>query len=204
MEQKYKPYIMYKITCNDDENLIYIGSTTNFRCRKNKHKNSCINEKSHDYNVDLYKNIRENGGWSNFTIKPIEMYYSECKIKARIRENELMTVFNSNLNSRKAYSSKEYKEEYIKEYNKSHKEEHKLYRECNKEKSKEYNQIYRINNIMKLTEKHKEYYENNKDKINSKRSNTLVTCDCGIELRKDKLKRHLTSKKHQQFILNSL
>jgi hypothetical protein len=204
MEQKYKPYIMYKIICNDDENLIYIGSTTNFRCRKNKHKNSCHNETVRDYNVDLYKNIRENGGWCNFTMKPIEMYYSDCKIKARIRENELMSVFNSNLNSSKAFRSEEEKKEYKKEYYNNHKEEFKLYRECHKEKSKEYNQNYFNNNKVKLLEQNKEYYETNKDKINSKRNNTFVICDCGIELRKDKLKRHLTSKKHQQFILNSL
>ena len=55
MEQKYKPYVMYKITCNDNENLIYIGSTTNFRVRKTLHKSRCHNE---NYNECIKCNIR--------------------------------------------------------------------------------------------------------------------------------------------------
>ena len=170
MEQKYKPYIMYKITCNDNENLIYIGSTKNFKCRKSLHKGCCDNEKSKKYNFKIYQNIRENGGWSNFTMKPIEMYYTDSKIKAKIRENELMEVFNSSLNDKRAYTSVDEKQLYNKEY-----------AENNKDKLKEY---------------HKQYDDvRNKEKI---------TCECGCETSKDNVKRHLTSKKHQQFVSNSI
>ena len=123
MEQKYKPYIMYKITCNDDKNFIYIGSTINFRGRKNEHKSCCYNINSKKYNLKIYETIRNNGGWQNFTMKPIEMYYADSKIKAKIRENELIESFESNLNSCKAFSSEEDKRENDKEYYIKHKEE---------------------------------------------------------------------------------
>ena len=127
MEQKYKPYIMYKITCNDNENLIYIGSTTNFKCRKSLHKGCCDNEKSKKYNFKIYQSIRNNGGWNNFTMKPIEMYYADSKIKAKIRENELMDSYNSILNDRRAYTSVDEKQLYYKEYKKNKKDKMKEY-----------------------------------------------------------------------------
>ena len=41
----------------------------------------------------------------------------------------------------------------------------------------------------------KEYYEKNKEKINEK-SKTKITCECGCEICKDCLNRHMKSKKH--------
>ena len=182
MEQKYKPYVMYKITCNDNENLIYIGSTTNFRVRKTLHKSRCHNENYKLYNSKIYENMRNNGGWTNFTMKPIEMYYSDSKIKAKIRENELMKELNCNLNTYNAFTSN------------MEKKEKNIYR------SKEH---YKKNKEM-LDKKNKEYGEKHKDEILNKRKEAIITCECGCETRKDNVKRHLTSKKHQQFIANSL
>ena len=45
----------------------------------------------------------------------------------------------------------------------------------------------------------KEYYENNKDKINEKKKE-IIKCDCGCEIRKHNLKRHQRNKKHQQLM----
>ena len=58
-------------------------------------------------------------------MKPIEMYYADSKIKAKIRENELMEVFNNNLNSVRAYRNEEEKKEYVKEYYKNNLEIYK-------------------------------------------------------------------------------
>ena len=173
MEQKYKPYIMYKITCNDDENLIYIGSTKNFRCRKNSHKSNSININSDKYNLKVYETIRNNGGWVNFTMKPIEMYYADSKIKARIRETELMDVFNSNLNACKSYIGDEEKKENFK--------------------------IYYKNNKDHINEYRNEYYITNKETINEKH-----ICECGSVIIKRTLNKHLQTKKHQKFTLNSI
>ena len=191
MEQKYKPYIMYKITCNHNENLIYIGSTTNFRVRKSIHKSNSNNENSKAYNCKIYENIRNNGGWDNFTMRPIEMYYSDNKIKAKIRENELMKVFNSNLNTINAYTSDEERKENDIVRNKE-------YYEINKEEIKKEQKKYYENN----KEKKQLYYENNKEIINFKRKEK-ITCNCGSLVNKTDLKRHLTSKKHTKLITNS-
>ena len=47
----YQNTIIYIIKCKDD-NIIkeYIGSTTNFKQRKNKHNYDCNNENSKNYN----------------------------------------------------------------------------------------------------------------------------------------------------------
>ena len=158
-DNKEKEYIMYKITCNTDENLIYIGSTTNFRVRKNAHKTCSNNEKTKQYNFNIYKTIRNNGGWSNWNMQPIEIFFTNNKTKAKIRENQLMETFKSNLNCVKAYTSKEEKYDNM-----------------------------------------KQYYLNNREIINSRKSNTFVECDCGAELRKDKLTRHKTTNKHQKYL----
>ena len=36
--------IIYKIQHNEKPELLYIGSTTNFKIRKNRHKSNCYNE----------------------------------------------------------------------------------------------------------------------------------------------------------------
>ena len=181
MEQKFKPYIMYKITCNDNNDLIYIGSTLNIRRRKWNNKYDCTFENGHKYDLKVYKNIRENGGWDNFTMKPIEIYYSDSKMKSKIRETQLMEVYNSNLNSHRAWTDIE--------------------------KRKELNKAYCIDNKEKIAERKKKYirtydkdynktyYESNKEYLLNKQKEK-ITCECGCEVTKCKLNRHLLTKKH--------
>jgi len=58
---------IYRIECIDPNiKDIYIGSTTNLRTRKNAHKTSCNNKKSKLYNLEVYKFIRDHGGWDNW------------------------------------------------------------------------------------------------------------------------------------------
>ena len=58
MEQK-KIGKIYKLEM--DNELIYIGSTTNMTRRKTEHKSDCFNENKNHYNLKLYKIIREQG-----------------------------------------------------------------------------------------------------------------------------------------------
>ena len=92
MEGKiYLPAFVYKITCNDPEiRESYIGSTYNFRSRLNAHKTSCENPKSSKYNYKLYKFIRNNGGWGNFTMKVL--YGIEVFDKMELLELEKKTI----------------------------------------------------------------------------------------------------------------
>ena len=60
----YSNCSIYKIEHIEDETLIYVGHTTNFKQRKAQHKKCCNNEKSKEFNFKLYAMIRENGGFS--------------------------------------------------------------------------------------------------------------------------------------------
>tara|TARA_R110000868_G_scaffold172130_4_gene407964 strand:- start:1369 stop:1716 length:348 start_codon:yes stop_codon:yes gene_type:complete len=68
--QKINNYIFYKIVCVSDSNidLFYVGSTASWKEKIRQHKRNCYNEESKSYNSNLYKTIRENGGWINFKL----------------------------------------------------------------------------------------------------------------------------------------
>ena len=85
----------------------YIGSTQNFTKRKSKHKSmsNLINTIS---NRKLYNTIRENGGWDNFEMTPIEEYLCDTPLQARMREQVLIDEIEKNkLNSINAFISVE-------------------------------------------------------------------------------------------------
>ena len=65
----YSKTVIYKIICNDNYiKDVYVGHTVDLTRRRYEHKCSCINEKRKSYNYKLYKFIRENGGWNNWTM----------------------------------------------------------------------------------------------------------------------------------------
>ena len=86
---------------------------------------------------------------------------------------------------------KEYKAEYFKKNKEELAEKAKVYNEKNKEKIAETHAKYYQDN----KEKWEEYNLNNKEKI-AEINKTLITCECGCELTKNSLSRHLKSKKH--------
>jgi hypothetical protein len=68
-------YSFYKIMCNDESlNVCYIGKTKDFRNRVSNHK---TNSKSSE--VKLYRFIRENGSFENFTIEVIHKCFCDDK-----------------------------------------------------------------------------------------------------------------------------
>jgi len=77
----YENGVIYKIKHNEDyeDDNIYIGSTCNFKHRKNAHKTGCYNEKSRNYNSPVYQFIRDNGGWDQWVMTPIEQYSCNSK-----------------------------------------------------------------------------------------------------------------------------
>ena len=146
----YSKTVIYRISCDELPDFIYIGSTTEFIKRKHKHKTACKNNE-----LKLYKTIRENGGWDNWNMSIIEQYL-DCKnkIEQKIREQEYIDKFKANLNMIKAYITEEQKKENY---------------EKNKDKYYENKKEIYNNNKDKKNEKRKEYYYNNKDKINKQR-----------------------------------
>jgi hypothetical protein len=174
----YQKTIIYKIVCNDLEvKDCYVGHTTDFTKRRNKHKSNCNNENSKNYNYKVYQFIRENGGWNNWSIILIEYYPCKDGLEARARERYWYEILNANLNSDVP--------------NRNQKE----WCEDNKEIILEYKKEYRETNKEKITEFQKEYYKNNKEKIKE-----LITCECGGQFQYCSKARHQKSKIHLSHI----
>jgi vacuolar-type H+-ATPase subunit I/STV1 len=174
-------YVMYKLCCLDpnitDE---YVGSTTNYKHRKNEHKSRCNNKNGLYYNFNIYQYIRANGGWSNWTMVQIEEYPCNSKREAEAREEQLRQQLKASLNMRRAFTTEEEYIEYQKKYNENNKEKIKERYEKNKEKYKK---------------KKLNYYENNKEKLLEK-SREKITCECGSIVRIYGLERHKKTSKH--------
>ena len=176
----YNNTVIYKIKHNEDyDDLnIYVGSTTNFRCRKCEHKSNCNHENCKDYNLKIYQYIRDNGGWDQFVMVLIEEYPCNSKNEKEIRERYHIDILKPKLNCNIPTRTK------------------KEYKNNNKEKIREQSKIYYENNKDEINEKKKEYYKNNKHKRSEK-----ITCQCGSIVRKDNIKQHEKSLKHKNFIL---
>jgi len=84
---------------NDEIKDVYIGHTTNFVQRKNAHKRSCTREIASEYNVKVYKFIREFGGWDNWKMEIIA--FTECAdhYSARKIEQRYFEEYNATLNT---------------------------------------------------------------------------------------------------------
>ena len=113
----YSKTIIYKIEHVDNDNLVYVGHTTNWDKRKWHHKSDCNNENSNKHNYKLYKMIRENGGFEMFRIIEVERYPCKDKREAEKRECEVMKELKAVMNTYKSYitgTKKEYQKEYKK------------------------------------------------------------------------------------------
>ena len=119
----YAKTMMYKLINYDCPELLYIGSTTNFIKRKQRHKGE-----SKKSNVKVYRTIRENGGWESWSMIKISDFPCTSNIEARMEEDRLMCEMKSNLNSIKAYRSPEQKIEQNKQHYQDNKEDIKEHR----------------------------------------------------------------------------
>ena len=183
-----KTYYFYKI-CKDD--FCYIGSTTDLNRRQRQHKCDCTNETRKGYNRNLYTTIRENGGWECFTFELIKHFDNLTKQEARVIERVYIEEFG-NINMIKSYRTKQDKS--ITDQN---------YYLNNQEKIKEQVKQYTLNNKEKKAEQDKQYRLNNRDKIKERydKWNIIIKCDCGSQVCKKDLSRHIKTKKHQDYLL---
>jgi hypothetical protein len=130
----YKKGLIYTIKSGDS---IYVGSTTDFRRRKSKHKCCIYNEKQTNYHLKLYQTIRENNGvWD---MQPYKEFSCENKTQLTIEEDRVRRELNADLNMNCCHHNKKI---YMKEWY-----------EKNKEKKRKQNREYG-----------KEWYEKNKEK----------------------------------------
>jgi len=174
-----KNYIMYKIQPkNQALNFSYIGHTSNFNKRCETHKRNTTNIKDcKHHHLKVYQTIRDNGGWDEWEIIEIEKYLCNDKIKARMREQELMISHNTNLNTCKAFITederKKRKQEITNKYKASHveliKEQQQQYKQDHKDVIKEQMRAYRQEHKVELYEQKKAYMEANKEHMQAKK-----------------------------------
>jgi hypothetical protein len=176
--------VIYKICCKD-ENITdcYVGSSCSIRSREYNHKRCCNNEKDSKYNFPVYRYIRDNGGWGNWSFIIIEKYPCEDKTELLIRERYWFEKLNAKLNSCYPYRSEE--------------ERKQKYYEENKQEIREKQKVYQQDNKVKIAQQKKEWYEVNKKKILEKQKEK-VECECGSVVTKKCLQRHKRTQKHQE------
>jgi hypothetical protein len=154
----YSKCEMYKIVCKDEElDYVYVGHTTNWTKRKNKHKSMSLNS-----GIKLYQTIRENGGWDNFKMILIETFSCNNKREAEAREDMLMIELKANMNQNCPFRTK--KQYYV--ANKEHIAEwNKQYQEANKERIDKYSKQYREANKEQINARRREEYQADAEKV---------------------------------------
>ena len=157
----YSNCSIYKIEHIEDESLIYVGHTTNFKQRKAQHKQRCNNENNKEFNRKLYTMMRENGGFEMFKMIEIEKYKCNDRREADKRENEVMKELKATMNKIRSFVTEEEKKQYYEENKEKVKLHKKEYYEENKDKILKKKKEYREEN----KDKAKQYYEDNKYKI---------------------------------------
>lgn len=189
MVRDYSKGLIYKLCCKDvNVKEIYVGSSINMKQRKRQHKHYAINENSEKYNLKVYQYIRENGGWSNWSMIWIKDYPCNSKRELEAEEDKIMKELNATLNMVDAIKDKEKIKKKCREYKQNHKEEIKIkmdeWREKNKEHIKEYGKNYERPNYEERQLIKKE----------------IVICECGATSNKGHIARHRKTKKHLDLI----
>ncbi len=151
---------IYAIVCKDIKiEEVYVGSTNNLEHRIEVHKFRCNDKCNNNYNLKVYKFIRDNGGFDNFKFIVLEHYRGEEEDLRQLEQNFIDTFPKELiLNSKRAFG---------KDYER-YKEQKKKYKEDNKEKVKENSKEYYKNNKEEINKKAKNYYQNNKEDIKQK------------------------------------
>jgi len=189
----YSKTVIYKIQHIDKDDLLYVGSTTDFIRRKAEHKRSCKTKKT-----KLYQMIRDNGGWTEFNMVIIKNFCCDNAQEAKSEEDKIIRQMKATMNMIRAYTTNEEKKEYIKQYQEQNKEKikqnYKEYYEENKEQKKEKSKQYREQNKEKIKEQKKEYYERNKKKI---------ICVCGCPILEHNLTAHRKTMKHRKILIEN-
>jgi len=154
---------IYRIECLDKEiKDIYIGSTGDLKERIANHKCCCNNINRPEYNYKLYKFIRNHGGWDNWRVD-IELLTTGYDKEIRLEmEQNYIDCIKPQLNSKNAKTDR-----------------------------KEYTKQYKVDNMEKIKEQNKQYELDNKEKIRVKRSVKSKCPDCGIEMLKYNISRHI-------------
>ena len=128
----YSNSVVYKIYCKDQSvTECYVGSTTDLCHRSVAHKTQCNNDKSKGHNSPVYKFIRANGGWQNWTMEVLQSY-PECATKA-----ELLKYERLHMESLKASLNRDVPGRTKREYDQAHREQKRNYYQAHRDQRRE-------------------------------------------------------------------
>jgi hypothetical protein len=196
----YSKTVIYHFVCQDTNiKCSYIGSTTRFIKRKASHKLECNMETSKHHHLKVYQTIRDNGGWINWEMKPLEEYPCENKTQQMIREQYWIDQLKPEMNCRASYLEGSNKSEKAKAHYEANKDKKKAYYKANIIHIKEIDKANKLKNAVSIKEKKKAFYEANKDKI-KKYKNEKFTCECGIIYCQNHKSRHERTQKHLSYV----
>ena len=188
----YKNGKIYKVlnTVNSD---CYIGSTcSKLSQRMAKHRYDMKSSRSSDYKI--YQRMRELG-IENFYIELLCECPCDNKEQLQAMEGQYIRKLGT-LNDRIAGRSNQ-------EYRETHKEENKerckKYREENPEKVSESKKKCYDKKPEQYKKHHQEYRQ--RDDVIQRRKLKII-CSCGCEVRKEDIRRHERTKKHQEALNN--
>ena len=110
-------------------------STTNFRKRKNQHKECCTNASSKKHGYPVYNYIRENGGWDNWDMVQVAEVNAKDKRELHATERRYVEQLGATLNrqvptkTRKQYydDNRDKIVAHVKQYYQDHKAERRAY-----------------------------------------------------------------------------
>jgi hypothetical protein len=190
----YKKVIIYKLVCNDlSVKDLYVGHTTDFTNRKKLHKSCCLNSSDSRHNFKVYKIMRENGSWYNWSMIEIEKYPCNDDNEARSRERHWYEVLNANMNSHCPTLDLEKKQQYEKLRNEKYYQQNKdnLNEKHQCECGSKYSTSHKLRHFKTLT--HLKYIQDNI--INEKKY-----CVCGGCFTSSNKSAHFKTKKHIKYI----
>jgi len=170
--------VVYGIYYNDK--LLYIGSTSDLRKRKNHHHSRCYNVNSDKYHYQIYKYIRDNDidFREDCDFKILEHVEDEEDLHQR--EDHYIKTLTPTCNSRSAYTDKVlYNKQYRKEHSNERKQKAKQYRKEHVEEARKYKKQYR-----------------------QKHADKKYICECGGRYTTNHISEHAKSQKHIYYIEN--
>jgi hypothetical protein len=192
MPRDYKNAVVYKLAHRDPSHTdCYVGSTCRLRKRRFDHKESCTNERSPKYNQRVYQHIRENGGWENWEVVPVEVYPCSSHLELLVRERHWVETLGATLNSQvpAKYAASGSYENYHKQYYQEHRREAAEAAKARYAEKRE-----------EILSKCRQYREENRGAIAARRAEKL-TCECGALVSLRNITRHRKeAKKHARYV----
>ena len=96
----YTKTCFYKIVSKDvNIKEIYVGHTTDFTRRRRGHKTVCSNPNAKNYNMNVYRFIREHGGWECFDMILLEQRPCLDALDAKRIERDYIEQVSASLNN---------------------------------------------------------------------------------------------------------